>query len=364
MRRRPGAGAENRYCPGRAGASDEFGRRPAGTIDAIKASTAIRLSLFRHSREVPVRSSILCPIDFSDASRGALRYAGLIAPHLNADLVALTVEDPLVAEAESLGRGISWCPDAAERELAEFVGQSMEGLTAPPSPVECVVAVGKPAPEILRLARERACGLIVISARGLTGMRKLFFGSTTERVLRETTVPVLVTPAADAGPTTLEDVARTAHRILVPLDLSSDPKPLVDAAAAIARTLRVPALLVHVVEPVRTPFSARLRATRVDAERRARAEDELERLAGAGSAPRTEALVTYGDPAEELAKVAHDRLAGLIVIGLHGSPVSGPRMGSVTYRILCLTQALVVALPIQSVERPLQAQPELASEDC
>ena len=62
---------------------------------------------------------------------------------------------------------------------------------------------------------------------------------------------------------------------------------------------------------------------------------------------RPEALVAYGDPAEEIAKVARDRDAGLIVIGLHASTLLGPRMGSVTYRVLCLTSTLVLALPPQ-----------------
>ena len=60
---------------------------------------------------------------------------------------------------------------------------------------------------------------------------------------------------------------------------------------------------------------------------------------------RTEALTAFGDPAEEIAKIARERRAGLIVIGLHASPHSGPRMGSVTYRVLCLSQTPVLALP-------------------
>jgi nucleotide-binding universal stress UspA family protein len=58
-----------------------------------------------------------------------------------------------------------------------------------------------------------------------------------------------------------------------------------------------------------------------------------------------EALVTYGEPAEEIAKVVHDREAGLIVMGLHSSPLLGPRMGSVTYRVLCVTRQLLLAIP-------------------
>ena len=32
-------------------------------------------------------------------------------------------------------------------------------------------------------------------------------------------------------------------------------------------------------------------------------------------------------------------------MGLHSSGMFGPRMGSVTYRVLCLTPTLVLALP-------------------
>jgi hypothetical protein len=55
--------------------------------------------------------------------------------------------------------------------------------------------------------------------------------------------------------------------------------------------------------------------------------------------------VAFGDPAEETAKVINDRHAGLVVMNLHGSPLADPRMGSVTYRLLCLSQALVLAIP-------------------
>src|SRR5262245_739101 len=137
-----------------------------------------------------VRPSILCPIDFSDASAGALRYAAAIAGHFATRLILLTVEDPLLTEAVDLGTGVRWTPDGIKGELEHFANQTF-GQAAPIlRSLDYEVAVGKPAPEILRVARERSCDLIVISTHGLTGVRKLFFGSTTERVLRETTTPV------------------------------------------------------------------------------------------------------------------------------------------------------------------------------
>ena len=73
---------------------------------------------------------------------------------------------------------------------------------------------------------------------------------------------------------------------------------------------------------------------------------------------KAEALTAFGDPAEEIAKIARDRRVGLVVIGLHGSPVAGPRMGSVTYRVLCLAQVPVLALPPAVAEaKALQAIP-------
>ena len=59
-----------------------------------------------------------------------------------------------------------------------------------------------------------------MSERGQTGSRKLFFGATTERVLRETAVPVLVTPSVDPGPIHVEDAKQSIGRIVVPVDLS------------------------------------------------------------------------------------------------------------------------------------------------
>jgi nucleotide-binding universal stress UspA family protein len=190
-----------------------------------------------------------------------------------------------------------------------------------------------------------------MSSHGLTGARKLFFGSTTERVLRETTTAVLVTPPVDPGPIQFEDARRLVRRLLVPVDLSAASSAQTKIAATIADALDLPAILAYVIEPIRTPLTARLHVAGIQGNRRAVADDRLrELLAAFPERLHSEALLAYGDPAEELAKVAGDRDVGLIVVGLHGSPLFGPRMGSVTYRILCLTKAMVLAVPPQFTE--------------
>jgi nucleotide-binding universal stress UspA family protein len=293
-----------------------------------------------------VRPSILCPIDFSEASGWALRHASAIAQYLSTRLIVLTVEDPLLTEAIDLGTGVAWTPDEAKHAMEQFAAKTFGAESPVLASLEYEVAVGKPAPEILRVARERTCELIVISTHGLTGFRKLFFGSTTERVLRETAIPVLITPSADPGRLSPEHVKRLIGRILVPVDLSPASIPQTQIARQLAETLDVPLLLVHVVEPLKSPFAARLQLAGLEGDRRAVAEDGLsELIATLPLRLHPEALVAYGDPAEELAKVARDRHAGLVVMGLHGSPLLGPRMGSVTYRLLCLSPGLVLALP-------------------
>jgi universal stress protein A len=292
------------------------------------------------------RPAVLCPIDFSDASRAALLHARAIARHLGRSLIVLTVEDPLLTEAMDLGTGSGWHPEDTRRELSRLATRLLQASAEEAVDVEYEVRVGKPAVQILECARAHGCDLIVMSTHGLTGIRKLFFGSTTERVLRETTIPVLaVHPLAEA-PQSAADAHRVIGRILVPVDLTPTSLAQVQLARRIAEPLGLPIVITHVVEPVRSPLADRLHLTGIELERRTRAEDALAELAA--TLPRrlpAEGLVAYGDPAEEIAKISHDRRAGLIVVGLHGTPMLGPRMGSVTYRILCLASGLVLALP-------------------
>jgi nucleotide-binding universal stress UspA family protein len=309
--------------------------------------------------------SILCPIDYSDASAAALRYAAAIAEHFGTRLIVLTVEDPLLTVAMDLGTGVHWTRDVAERELGKFVA-GVFGDGAPAlATCEYDVAVGKPPVEILRVARERSCDLIVMSSHGLTGARKLFFGSTTERVLRETTVPVLVTPPVNPGTVHIADAPRLVGRIVVPVDLSPASRHQVVVASGLADALRVPLVLVHVIEPVKSPLLSRMHLTGLDSNRRALAEEGLDALvATIPHQLRPEALIVVGDPAEEAAKVLRDRHAGLVVMGLHGSPLLGPRMGSVTYRMLCLSPTLVLALPPKDSESaPVQRPADPAAAE-
>lgn len=290
--------------------------------------------------------SILCPVDFSEPSHAALCYAAAVADHFGALLTVLAVDDPLLAEVAA-GRGsVPSLEHETREELRRFAGEALGHMGPGPRVVDYRVSVGKPAAEILGVANDVGADLIVMSTRGRSGVRKMFFGSTTERVLRETPIPVLVTP--DDGPHRLSvsDLARLLRRVLVPVDLSPSSAHQVAIGAGLAEALSVPVVLLHVMEPVYIPPRVRLVTPGLDAARRAEVDDQLAALAARHSGHVTvEPVVVAGDPSEEIAKLADVRDTQIIVMGLHSSGALGPRMGSVTYRLLCLTRALVLAIP-------------------
>jgi nucleotide-binding universal stress UspA family protein len=292
------------------------------------------------------RPSVLCPVDFSDASRSALRYAAAVADHFGAQLTILTVDDPLLTEVAATTGRLPTFGQETEGELRRFVNETLALPAAGAATIAFQVAVGKAAPEILQAAEDVAAELIVMGSHGRSGVRKVFFGSTTERVLRETTVPVLVTPG-DQGPAgSLSEIAARVHRAIAPVDLTPTSAYQVRVAAGLSGALSVPLILVHVMEPVFVPATFRFAMPGSDATRRDEAEERLGALArSAGLTATVETLVLGGDPSQEIVKLAETRNAGLIVMGLHSSGLLGPRMGSVTYRVLCLTHALVLALP-------------------
>jgi nucleotide-binding universal stress UspA family protein len=303
--------------------------------------------------------SVLCPIDFSEASLGALRYAAAIAESSHGPLMVMTVDDPLLASMDA-ARGHAWPSDQTRKDLESAVTDTL-GLRAHGLDLHYHVPIGEPAPEILRVAAERRVDLIVMSSHGLTGVRKLFFGSTTERVLRRAPVPVLVTRPGDRGPAESAEIASRIGRILVPIDLAGAPVHQVRIAHTLADRLGSALLVTHVVEPTRLAFPRRADGPKLDAERRAQAQDLLDALV-ADHAPgdRVETLIAYGDPAEEIVRIAKDRHAGLIVMPLSIERARGPLVGSVTYRVLCLANSLVLALPA-AMATPTSMEQDLSS---
>ena len=132
--------------------------------------------------------NILCPIDFSEQSRDALRTASELAGGPPARITVLYVHNPTVAGVEAIV-----FPDASltslRTEVKKFAAEVMSSSRTPT--MRYVVLLGNPSREILRTAARLRCDLIVMGSRGLGGFKKMLLGSTTERVVHHAAVPVL-----------------------------------------------------------------------------------------------------------------------------------------------------------------------------
>lgn len=292
------------------------------------------------------RPAVLCPVDFSPASRGALRYAAALAEHFVATLAVLVVDDPFLVTAADAALGGGRLEAETRNELKQFVADAVAQRHLNVAELRLIQAKGKPAAEIHRVAAELEAGAIVMSTHGATGVRKFVFGSTTERVLRETRVPVIVTPVADPGPDSLEAWHQTIRALLVPVDFSAFTDTQVRVARGCAEALQTSLVLAHVVEPIGPQRAFTQLAAQADATRNAAAYRRLEELAATlPPALQTTVALAVGDPATEIAHIAQDLGASAIVMGLHAAPGTHRQMGTVTYRLLCQAPVSVIAWP-------------------
>jgi nucleotide-binding universal stress UspA family protein len=145
---------------------------------------------------VTYKNLLFCT-DFSENARAALPQAIDLAKKYGATLHLIHVyqEAGDLAEFEiSSNIKMDWI------RVAHLMGTEMEKklrslcqeVTGEIGDCRAKMLRGKPAAEILRYAREAKIDLIVMGSHGLTGVEHALFGSTAERVLRESLCPVFI----------------------------------------------------------------------------------------------------------------------------------------------------------------------------
>jgi glycine betaine transporter len=139
---------------------------------------------------------ILVPVDFSPTSVNAVRAAaGIAAP--DGDLTLLHVIDQdFINDGVAASLGTSEDITARLRNRAEMnFGDLLDGLDTGEVNIERMIVVGIPFVEILKIARDLDLPMIVMGVRGRSSPpEEVLFGSTAEKVLRGTRVPVLCVP--------------------------------------------------------------------------------------------------------------------------------------------------------------------------
>ena len=141
-----------------------------------------------------VLKQLLVPVDFSNCSQEALAYAEKLAGGLGGEVTILNVvplnEGVLRLGADQFGLLDQQLQENQRRKLVAFI-RNFKSL----KPGRCLVRLGDPAREIVRMAEELSATAIVISTHGLTGVKHALIGSVAEKVVRHARCPVWVVPA-------------------------------------------------------------------------------------------------------------------------------------------------------------------------
>ena len=156
---------------------------------------------------------ILWSTDFSDEAQEALLYAEAFAKTFDAKIIALHVVpdispalyDAALVVKEELAKRVAYVKEEAEKKFDSL--KKVKNLE-----FKTLVKEGNAAKKIIETAEEENVDLIVLGRRGLSAIEKLFIGSVANQVLRNSPVPLLLTKKKSGKP--------RFKKILVPTDFS------------------------------------------------------------------------------------------------------------------------------------------------
>ncbi|MBX3232535.1 MAG: universal stress protein [Labilithrix sp.] len=141
---------------------------------------------------------ILVATDFEDASRHAEDLAVALAAEFGARITLLhvwTAPPPVYAGA------FAWPIEGVEAAARAALERRLASLRQRHARSEAMLAGGHPADVILATAAADHADLIVMGTHGRRGLPHIVLGSTAERVLRQSNIPVLTTGATATTPT-------------------------------------------------------------------------------------------------------------------------------------------------------------------
>jgi len=188
--------------------------------------------------ESEVTGPIVVATDGTTSASAALKAAHAMADRSGADIIVLTVLEPLPLVAADYGLLLppADTDDARRQALATRVRDQVGETVGPHADWEIQVKDGDPAAVIARVAREAGARMIIAGIGHHDLLDRMFGGETALHTLRLSRVPVLaVAPSFEALP----------QRIAIAVDFS---QPSIAAARAALRLVPSPAMvyLVHV----------------------------------------------------------------------------------------------------------------------
>jgi len=258
---------------------------------------------------------ILLATDFSPESQNALQCAVSLAKRYQSTLFLTHVLPP---EGSNMAAAEAWPAVAdvmrhnAEQNMAEL--ENTEGLRVLPH--EAIIRSGDTWDVISEVLSDKNVDLIVMGTQGHGGIKKLFLGSTAEKVVRLATCPVLT-----VGPhVRLVSLKRFGH-ILYASDFSSGSMRALIYALSLAEEDRAELTLLHVIESNPVSESELLEWKQQDREKLSHMIPP-----DADLAYKADIEVEIGIPKVEIVLLADTRNAELIVMGCHSGGVGSTHL--------------------------------------
>ncbi len=137
--------------------------------------------------------NILVPIDFSDTSKVLAEYAIIFGKNFDAKIHVIHVVEDFSKYARlsvphiSIDKVTEEIYEAAKKGLDKFCNENFKGNVK----YESILSKGEAHKEIFKAAKEGDIDIIIIGTHGSSGLDKIFFGSTADRVLRGAECPVM-----------------------------------------------------------------------------------------------------------------------------------------------------------------------------
>jgi len=253
---------------------------------------------------------ILIATDFGSTSDLALDTAAALATRFSAELAVVhVIEEAAYAYPFPMPEGVR---ERAQTRLDEMIG----GLRARMLQANGMLREGIAWYEIVTAAEGVHADLVVVGSEGRRGLPRFVVGSTAERVVRTSPVPVLTVHPYDEVAILAGGMDRFRH-VLACTDLSEDSRRGVETAASLAGELGAAITLVYVFEP---PVSEYYTPPDVADDMEGATRRTLNELARTvrDRVPNAESVVTHGVPWRSILDTAKERGADLVVLSTSG----------------------------------------------
>lgn len=290
--------------------------------------------------------TILLPTDGSDGASVAVDHVLDIATAHDATVHIINVADTTRDSVVQIRGDVV---DALEEKGEEIVSDAAERAHERGVSTVTEVLQGEPYSTILDYAELRDVDVIAMPTHGRGGLSRLLLGSTTERVVRTSDVPVLtIRPDSDVTTT------HPYRNVLVPTDGSDCARTALETSVDVAREETAGLHLLSVVDVTSLGADVRIQMQVQFLEENATeiVEDATEYATDASVEP-VSGLVALGTSIHgEILSYIDEHDIDLIVVGTHG------RTGFDRYMLGSVTEKLVRTSPIPVLTvRPANTEP-------